>query len=485
MQILIPAPERTRTPTRETDIYPLWVNPRSLTSRLLLVSGLWTALALGAGGFLLSAAFRDFVETGFDARLTQTLDSMIGASEIAPEGFVRFNRPLADQRFIEPYSGWYWQVTAPGQEPFRSRSLWDYELSPPPEDSAFTRHFHEIPGPDGQSLRVAEQDVLLPGSEDVLRYMAAADATELRAEIAQFDRIVAWSLGALGIGLLAAMVMQVTFGLFPLRRIQSGLSAVRSGRARRLDRRYPPEIQPLVDEMNAVLDHNQSLVERARTHVGNLAHALKTPLSVMANEAASKDSKRLAGIVEKQTQIIRRHVDHHLTRARTMAGHTLIGVRTDVAPAVRDIARALGRIYKDKGLEFDLALDDGVCFWGERQDLDEMLGNLMDNAAKWAETRVTVSAANLSLDAESGAARGGDAKPLIAIVIGDDGPGVEAEKRAALFERGRRLDESVPGTGLGLAIVQDIAEMCGGGVALDESPLGGLQATITLPSPTD
>ncbi len=470
-----------RTPAKETDIYPLWVNPRSLTSRLLLVAGLWTALALGAGGFLLSAAFRDFVQTGFDARLTQTLDSMIGASEIAPEGFVRFNRPLADQRFIEPYSGWYWQVLAPGRESFRSRSLWDQELVSSVEGSLFNQHFYEMSGPDGQILRVAEQDIILPGSEDVLRYMAAADTGELRAEMAQFDRIVAWSLGGLGIGLLAAMVMQVTFGLFPLRRIQSGLSAVRSGRARRLDRRYPPEIQPLVDEMNAVLDHNQSLVERARTHVGNLAHALKTPLSVMANEAASKDSKRLAEIVEKQTVIIRRHVDHHLTRARTMAGHTLIGVRTDVGPAVRDIARALGRIYKDKGLEFDLALEDDVCFWGERQDLDEMLGNLMDNAAKWANTKLRVSTASLPVDP----AKGSDAKPVIAIVIEDDGPGVEKEKRAALFERGRRLDESVPGTGLGLAIVQDMAEMCGGGVALDESPLGGLQATITLPSPTD
>ncbi len=445
------------------------------------MAGLWTALALGAGGFLLSAAFRDFVQTGFDARLTQTLDSMIGASELAPEGFVRFNRPLSDQRFIEPYSGWYWQVTAPGQEPFRSRSLWDQELTPSPGQSTFNQYFHEMSGPDGQILRVAEQDIILPGSEDVLRYMAAGDIAELRVEMAQFDRIVAWSLGGLGVGLLAAMVMQVTFGLFPLRRIQSGLSAVRSGRARRLDRRYPPEIQPLVDEMNAVLDHSDSLVERARTHVGNLAHALKTPLSVMANEAAAKDSSKLAEIVEKQTVIIRRHVDHHLTRARTLAGHTLIGVRTDVGPAVSDIARALGRIYQDKGLEFDLVLEDGVCFWGERQDLDEMLGNLMDNAAKWAKAKLRVTLANLPADPASGA----DAKPSITIVIEDDGPGVEAEKRAALFERGRRLDESVPGTGLGLAIVQDIAEMCGGAVALDASPLGGLQATITLPAPVD
>lgn len=471
-----------RTPGREADIYPLWVNPRSLTSRLLLVAGLWTALALGAGGFLLSAAFRDFVQTGFDQRLTQTIDSMVGASEVAPEGFVRFNRPLADQRFVEPYSGWYWQVSAAGFEPFRSRSLWDQELTPEMAESAFTQRFRETSGPDEQSLRIVEQDILLPGSEVVLRYMAAGDTAGMRTEIAQFDRIVAWSLGGLGVGLLAAMVLQVTFGLFPLRRIQSGLAAIRSGRAQRLDRRFAPEIQPLVDEMNAVLDHNQSLVERARTHVGNLAHALKTPLSVMANEAAmdrkGADPKKLAEIVEKQTTIIRRHVDHHLTRARTMAGHTLIGVRTDVAPAVGDIARALGRIYTDKGLVFDLVLADDVCFWGERQDLDEMLGNVMDNAAKWADAKLRVSTATLSPDPASGS----DAKPVIAIIIEDDGPGVEKEKRAALFERGRRLDESVPGTGLGLAIVRDMAEMCGGAVLLDESALGGLKVTITLPA---
>lgn len=434
---------------------------------------------------MLSAAFRDFVETGFDRRLTQTIDSMVGASEIAPEGFVRFIRPLADQRFIEPYSGWYWQVSAPDLEPFRSRSLWDQELTPELEHSAFSQHFHETAGPDGQILRMVEQDILLPGSEAVLRYMAAGDTAEIRAEIAQFDRIVAWSLGGLGIGLLAAMVLQVTFGLFPLRRIRSGLAAVRSGRARRLDRRYAPEIQPLVDEMNAVLDHNQSLVERARTHVGNLAHAMKTPLSVMANEAASDDPSRLAEVVAKQTAIIQRHVDHHLTRARTMAGHTLIGVRTDVGPAVEDIARALGRIYHDKGLEFDLTLENGVCFWGERQDLDEMLGNLMDNAAKWAKTRVAVSTATLSPALAPGSNGASDAKPVITISIEDDGPGVEKEKRAALFERGRRLDESVPGTGLGLAIVRDMAEMCGGAVMLDESALGGLKVTVTLPSVTE
>lgn len=457
-------------------IYPLWLNPQSLTSRLLLVAGLWVALVLSAGGFVLSTVFHDFVENGLDKRLSQTLDAMIGASELAAEGYVRFTHSIAGQQFVEPYSGWYWQVSVANQEAFRSRSLWDQELAVDLSAPTFKERTYEAAGLDGQVLRIKERDIVLPGSEAVFRYMVASDTGEIRAEIGRFDRIVAWALGGLGVGLLAAVILQVTFGLMPLRRIRSGLSAIRTGRSRRLDRGYPPEVLPLVDEVNAVLDHNEELVDRARTHVGNLAHALKTPLSVMANEAAAAGDSKLGEIVGTQAATIRRHVDHHLVRARAAGRNRLRGTRADVGAAIADLARALERIYLDSGIKFSLDCEDELQFWGERQDLDEILGNIMDNAAKWAKNTVRVSARRTSRS------DGEDDETRIIIVVEDDGPGVPEDQLQDLFRRGERLDESKPGSGLGLDIVRDLTDLSGGSVLLAIGDSGGLMATIELPA---
>ncbi|MEE8371938.1 MAG: sensor histidine kinase [Sphingomonadales bacterium] len=452
---------------------PLWLNPGSLTGRLLMAAGLWTLLALGLGGVMLSAVFRDFVESEFDERLVDTIDSMVGASEVASEGYVRFLRPLSDQRFVQPYSGFYWQVSKQGEEPFRSRSLWDQELASTLSQAVFDLDFREGTGPDGQLLRIAERDILLPGSDSVFRYMAAADISEMRAQIARFDTIVVGALTALGAGLLLAMVLQVTFGLYPLNRLRSGLHDIRSGKTRRLDPDVPPEIEPLVKEVNAVLDYNDRLVERARTHVGNLAHAVKTPLSVIINELDKVEASDLSRLLVKQTDIIRHQVEHHLIRARAMARGAVPGVRTRIEPAVRDIVRSLNRIVKEKEIAFEVDVPEDLTALIERQDMDELLGNLLENATKWCRSKIRVSGTHLGMR---------DGQPFLCIDIEDDGPGVKKQELETLFERGTRLDESKPGTGLGLAIVRDITEMCGGSINLARAGLGGLRVSLTLPA---
>jgi signal transduction histidine kinase len=464
------------TTNRFKSRYLLWLKPKSLTRRLVLAAGMWTLVGLGIGGFFLTSVFKDYVEMSFDERLVSTIESMVGASEVTPEGYVRFLRPLSDQKFVQPYSGLYWQVSNPDQEPFRSRSLWDQELAVDYGAAAFVQRFRVAMGPDGQNLRLAERDIQLPGSESVFRYMAAADVAEMQAEIGRFNSIVTWSLGALGAGLLLAMILQVTFGLYPLNRLRRGLADVRAGRSKRLNPNVPPEIEPLVKEVNAVLDFNDRLVERARTHVGNLAHALKTPLSVIANELDRAESSELNDLLAKQAEIINHQVEHHLTRARAMARGSLPGIRTEVGPAVGDLVRTLERITPDKTIEYVIDVPEGLYALVERQDLDELLGNLLENATKWCRKKIRVAASELGFKA---------GQAWLCVDIEDDGPGVASSALEALFERGKRIDESKPGSGLGLAIVRDITEMCGGEVKLARAGLGGLKVSLVLPAWSD
>lgn len=454
-------------------------NPlRSLTLRLLLTAFLWVAAALAVGGVVLSLAFRDYVVSDFDARLDRITDAMVGSSELTESGILRFSRPIADPRFAQPYSGWYWQVSVqdPPEEaaalwPFRSRSLWDQALTPDWSRPAFEEYVHEARGPGGQRLRVQVRDVVLPESEQAFRYMVAGDTAQIRDDIEAFNTLIAWSLGFLGAGLLVAVILQIWIGLRPLKAVQTGLARIRSGRAQRLEGDFPREIAPLVDEMNGLIAQNERVVERARTHVGNLAHALKTPLSVLANEARESGG-RMAETVSAQTELMRRHIDHHLKRARAAGGGGTVGTACELGPAAHDLIRAMEKIHRDRGLGIDADVPADLRFRGERQDLDEILGNLLDNACKWANSGVRLSARSVP-----------DAlRPMLEVAVEDDGPGVDDDEAATLFARGRRLDETVPGSGLGLAIVRDIAELSGGGVALERSGLGGLKVRVRLPA---
>jgi signal transduction histidine kinase len=440
----------------------------SLALRLILAAALWIGAALLAGGFALSAIFRGYAERNFDARLTVLLESLVAVTELDGDGQPQLTRGVGEPRFDQPYSGWYWEIDGGGQPLLRSRSLWDERLPLTGQTvTAIEPVYGNVEGPNAEALRVVEREFVLPGALRRLHYAVGGDHSEVDEEVRSFNRTLSWSLGILGLGLLAALLIQVRFGLQPLRRMRQAIVAVRTGRAQRLEGEFPVEIAPLSDELNTLIEHNAAVLERARTQVSNLAHALKTPLSVLTNEAAA-GAGPLADTVQRQITSMRRHVDHYLSRARAAAATRVIGVRSEATAVAEDLRRTLERIYVDRGIAIEAKVGPGLTFRGERQDLEEMLGNLMDNACKWANARVVVVARE-----------DGD---RIVFTIDDDGAGLPAEQRAAVFDRGHRLDESVPGSGLGLAIVRDIAELYSGTVALEDSPLGGVRAILTLPA---
>lgn len=443
------------------------MRPKSLAVRLLLGAGLWVAAALIASGFLLSALYNDYVERNFDASLNGILEALVAVSDVEADKSVRLAQTPPGPRFEQPYSGWYWQVANEEGPILRSRSLWDQVLETRPQGAREDVVRFEIPGPEGATLRVVQRAIRLPGSEQAYLYAVAADVAVMAADIESFNTMLGWSLGALGLGLVVAVFLQVRYGLGPLRRIEAALGAIRSGLARRLEEDFPSEINPLASEINALLEHNAAVLERARTHVGNLAHSLKTPLAVLRNDAAKADGP-LAESVARQAALMQRNIDHHLTRARTAAARDVLGARTEVGPTAESLRRMLTRHHAERAIRIELEVGEGVAFRGERQDLEEMLGNLMDNACKWAKSRVRVSAVG-----------GHD---TLRLSVEDDGPGLAPGAREAALNRGERLDESVPGSGLGLAIVRDIADLYGGEIALEEASLGGLKATLVLPA---
>jgi signal transduction histidine kinase len=439
----------------------------SLALRLLAGAGIWVGIGLAVCGILLSNLFRDYVERGFDSRLNVLLQGLVAASEIN-DGKLVLTRTTGEPRFEELFSGWYWQISdAAGAPLLRSRSLFDEKLPLDPGGTRRPEASFETDGPLDRRLRVFQRTITLPDATGPYRYSVAGDRSEIAEEVAAFDVALAQSLGVLGVVLLVAVFVQVHIGLQPLRRIGAAIAAVRAGRTGRLEGRFPAEIVPLSSEINNLLEHDAQVLERARTQVGNLAHALKTPLSVLVNEAAAA-SGPMADAIQQQTAEMRRQIDHYLARARTAGAAKVLGARTEVLPVAEDLRRTLARIHVEKSLSIELAVGAGASFRGERQDLEEMLGNLMDNACKWARARVQVSTH------ESGG--------RLSLLVDDDGPGLSEEERQALFRRGSRLDESVPGTGLGLAIARDMAELYGGTVDLARAPAGGLRAELVLPA---
>jgi signal transduction histidine kinase len=298
-------------------------------------------------------------------------------------------------------------------------------------------------------------------------FLVAGALSDVDRQTDEFNSTLVWSFLLLGLGLVAAILVQVRIGLQPLRRVSVALARIRNGEARRLEGDFPAEIVPLASELNSLIQHGEEVVGRARTHVSNLAHFLKTPLSVLAAEADSQPGP-LADAVRKQVFSMRRQVDHYLSRARAAGTLDVLGNRTQVCVVLDDLSRVIARIHAARGIAIDAECDDAIYFRGERQDLEEMAGNLIDNACKWARSRVRVRCA------KTGA--------RLALTIEDDGPGLTESERAQVGERGERLDESVPGSGLGLAIVRDISKLYGGFFTLDDSSLGGVMARLELPA---
>jgi signal transduction histidine kinase len=453
----------------------------SLALRLFLSATAVTVVILLITGVVLSSLYRDGVERSFDRRLDVYLKTLV-ADVSAPEEVEKLPQSLGEPLFDLPLSGWYWQTTrlnAPKPEVKSSRSLWDgglphlEDLNVPTGPDGTRKRY--VTGPEDQRLRLVERNVDL-GEEGRYLVAVAGDAQEVEDEAQSFDRALAVTFGVLAVVLLLTTMFQVRFGLAPLKRISQSLVAIRAGTSERLEGTFPEEIAPLARETNALIDANREIVERARTHVGNLAHALKTPLSVIVNEAVARGDDPLATKVREQAAVMRDQVQHHLERARIAARATVVGTVTEVAPVVTALARTMEKIHRDRGIAIDVEAQS-TRFRGERQDLEEMIGNLVDNACKWAQSRVAIEVLAARADTPQTA-------HSLRIVVDDDGPGLtpSERERVQVARRGNRLDETKPGSGLGLSIVTDLAALYSGALTLGTAPIGGLRAELVLPA---
>jgi signal transduction histidine kinase len=461
------------------------VNPRppggssrgrsSLVGRLVLLAAAWSLAVLVLAGIALSVFFDEAELTRFDTELAKTIEGLLAGTTVE-HGVIK-PPAITSQRSQRAFSGSYWQIVTAGPPASRqlitSRSLWDRTMPIPRSVAANLAKApggtvsYNIKGPLNQPLRAVAMQARLPDVTDPVIFIAAEDQTALNSDIRTFDATIAIALVLLGAGLIAAVIIQVRVGLEPLFALRREVAAVRTGESERIVGEYPTELQPLAQELNALMAHTQEVVERQRTHVGNLAHALKTPLSVLLTEAGQQPGS-LAEVVTRQAQTMGQHIDHHLRRARAAARAQGQGERTQVAPVIEDLSRTLERIFHGKVSAVDWECPEDLYFLGERQDLLEIAGNVMENACKWCRGRVRVEAQL------AGARR-------LRLLVEDDGPGLPPEQRGTVLKRGARLDERTPGSGLGLAIVDELVRAYGGTVTLATSPMGGLKVILMLP----
>lgn len=453
---------------------------RSLTRRLIWLAAAWIFVALILTGGVLTSLFQESALRRLGSTLGDTIDEVVVAASVTPEGQLYIGE-IREARTERLLSGKYWMVAEPDADGkldvvAGSESLGGLTLAYAPDllerlHNAFGRtvSYSAEDGPKGEPLRIAASMKTLPGRSEPVVFFAAIDRTDVDADTRQFATVTWVALLLLGLGLVAAVFVQVRVGLRPLYDLDHAIAEVHRGRANRVGGAYPREIQPLADQVNLLLDHSQETVERQRTHVGNLAHALKTPLAVMLAEAGTQDGQ-LPDLVRRQAQVMRDQVEHHLRRARAAAraAHGL-GESTPVEDVLDELAVMIERVFADKGVEIDWRAPEGLAFRGERQDLQEIFGNLIENAGKWCKRRVRVLA-------------GPSVPGQMVVVVEDDGPGIPEDQRDTALKRGTRMDEATPGTGLGLSIVDELVRAYGGRITMGHSDMGGLKVVVELPS---
>ncbi|WP_352535131.1 MULTISPECIES: ATP-binding protein [unclassified Mesorhizobium] len=458
-------------PARKPFSARLW--PRSLAFRVIGFSTIWAILTLIVIFTLITTLYRQASERGFDSLLSAHLFNLIGSVGVSETGQLTGAPDLGDLRFSEPNSGWYWSVE-PASEGvhgnLHSSSMTTTIPSPTVAEVPFNSSFQRSYSTDGigdEELQVFESEFVLDAKNRAARFRVMGNKTELEHEIATFQGRLLTYLSLFGVGMIAINAIAILLGLQPLRRVRNALAQVREGTAQRLDGQFPAEIEPLANETNALIENNKRIVERSRTQVGNLAHSLKTPLAVLINEGRALGGAK-GQLIADQAASMQKQVDHYLQRARVAAQRDSVVYRTPVTPLVQRMVRVLQKLKPDVSLSLTLPAAD-IVFAGEREDLEELLGNLLDNAMKWARSTVAVSV--------TPAAAG-----LFELSIEDDGPGIPEDKARDVLKRGRRLDETKPGTGLGLAIVADLVNEYGGALALERSTMGGLKAVVRLRS---
>ena len=438
---------------------------RPLSLRLSLFALGWIAVTLVLAWIFLASMFRDHVRRAFEIELSDHAAQIVALAESDETGRVWLKGKPAHPDFERPLSGWYWRLAGPGGAVVRSRSLWDQDLAVPAVGDA-AGAFVSDRGPRGEALIVLVRAISLPEAPLPVVLAVAGPESHVADPLRRFVLALAGGLAVLGVGLAVAVAAQVLAGLAPLRRMRAAVAEVRSGRRKKVGGPFPADVQPLADEIDSLIDHNAAVIDRARAQAADLAHALKTPLAVIENEAAAVGGEAGA-ILGRQAAAMGAQIRRHLSRARAAGAKNVLGTAMPVAPVIADIIRALARLHPDRVFSTRLDAPHAV-FAGEREDLLEMLGNLAENACIWAGREVRLSA-------KAGAAR-------VVIAVEDDGPGIPAHARDAALARGGRLDENAPGSGLGLAIARDMAALYGGTLALGESDLGGLKAELDLPA---
>jgi signal transduction histidine kinase len=446
----------------------------SVRLRLLAAAGFAVVMALAAAGWGLEVLFQRHVERRATEELKTDLRALLAGLEIDDTGGLTLARRPSDQRYSQAFSGLYWQIYRGGSIIERSRSLWDEQLLVPNDTlPAGGYHAHVLDGPNGQSVLAVEQAVSVTrGRRDFLfRAMVAVDRRELVLAVDAFRSELIWGLGTLALALLGAFWAALGVGLAPLARLRSALGLLRSGQASRLSGAYPSEIQPLVNDLNDLLARQEDMIARAQTRSGNLAHGLKTPLtaiSVMAEELAGHDQHATARELSAHVSVMQRHLEHELALSRSAA--SLASARPVPLHAFVDrLVDTMRRLPRGPSLAWEAAIDDAITVAIDEITLGEIVGNILDNARKWAAGRVRIEAFP-----DSG---------RVAFMVSDDGPGVPAAEQDNVIDRGKRLDEAMPGTGLGLSIVADIVGQLGGRIELSSSDLGGLRVRVTLPTP--
>jgi len=441
---------------------------RSLTKRIISLSIFWIVLALVATGLLLGRLYSQHIEEHYDAHVFTHVEELIAAVKTDDNGNVGLHREPTDPRFHRPNSGWYWQILSGDRPLLKSASLDDRQLDLSDIVLDENHGVQMVYGPYGEKLRAHIVHVSYAQEPGSLTFVATAPQFQITDDVQDFATHVGVSFLVLAIGLSVAVVMQVRVALKPLKAIRQEISDIKAGNTERLSQNFPSDVQPLVDELNFLLDHNEMLLKRARNQLGDLAHSVKNPLTVIRNEARALQSNEGQLILE-QTHVMASNIDHYLSRARIYGKKDAIGYRTSVRSVLEDLAYAVGHIYKERDIDIRLLCLEDKWFRGESQDLEEMAGNLLDNACKWAQGVVEVHCQSED--------------DRLQLIFEDDGPGIPDEEREDVMRRGRKLDDSRPGHGQGLGIVRDIARLYGGLLILGRSEsLGGLKATLVLPS---
>ncbi|MBF0213067.1 MAG: sensor histidine kinase [Magnetococcales bacterium] len=444
-----------------------WYESRSLTNRLVVGSVVWIVLSLAITGVWMVSLFEDSMTRRFEQELDDHLLELVAAAEWQ-SGSIKLGWEPADPRFHVAFSGWYWEIQTRERSLLRSRSWTGQYLRASSADwPAGEKWMIQQNGPNGQPMGILAQAIHLPDGEQPLLFLIAGPLEGVKKESRAFAGQLVGMLLVLAVALIGAVVLQVRFGLIPLMRLRKGLADIRSGEQQRLIGEFPQEVAPLVEEMNALLSYQHTLLERVRSQSGDLAHALKNPLAILRNEAQSIPGELGDGLREGLAAISG-VLEDRLIKARIAGTGNLLTARCDVAEVISGLCLSLDRLYSDKNLQFTLTGIEGLLFRGDCSDLEELLGNLLDNACKWGTSQVRVQGAR-------------ERERFFSLTIHDDGPGILAKEGSRLIRRGQRLDETVPGSGLGLSIAANLAALYHGDLRLEESPLGGLAVVVILP----